>query len=418
MKRRSLRALLALSLLFLASCGHRQTDKTAGIEPPQTEAAEQTEQTEQTEPTEALEQTEQTEPGPAAVPDYSTAEALRRSEHVWLYYYPDSVRDEDGAEEMSTDEEEKLKAESTLFIGDGYSIYIVDEEWVYQSGTMGGRHADIWTNKLDGEEAELRIVKMDSSDLGEAQAWVRQQYPNYELILDNKGGLGGSDFPFPNGTLIFGSNFNLLGDSRYAVIYTQPAKTKHYERFRYQMEAMKQSLRSFFYYPTAGELGRPEHTRLSCGAGVESEASLYVGYSYSIYLPDEGWTRKTDIAECKTVGAWRSTVHEGAELRIDRRDHWYPEDEYLTKLLDPEYTLIGRGEHGEVIGESVDGWRMEISDHFEKSTVAEYGTYYVMYKVYPAADPEESGKTKALLDTVTDTFEPFENAVEYEDWWW
>lgn len=53
------------------------------------------------------------------------------------------IPDEDGAEEMSPDRTEMLKAESTLYIGDGYSIYIFDEGWVYQSDTMGGYHTDI-----------------------------------------------------------------------------------------------------------------------------------------------------------------------------------------------------------------------------------------------------------------------------------
>lgn len=428
MKKRLWSLLLALSLLFLASCGHKEAagDGTAATEPPQTEqteateqmeqseAMEQTESTEQsTEPTEAPEQTGQTEvAGPAPVPDYSSAEELRRPEHAWLYYDSDPLCDKEGG--VSIEDQVHEKADATLYIGDSYSIYILMDEWVYQSDTMGGFPADIWTNTLDGEEAELRIVKMDSKDYPEAQAWVREQYPDYTFTEDKRSGLCGLDLPFPNTTLFIDVSFCSLSEDLYAVIQTQPAEVKkHNERFMCQLRAMIDTFQPFFYFPTAGELGRSEHTQLSGGADTRSEASLYVGNSYSIYLPDEGWIPQTDTAELQTVGAWKSTVYEGVELRIDRRRNWNPEyEEVLVKLLDPEYTLIEKGEYG-VIGENAKGWRMEAGYQLDEFSPKYDKHYYIMYKVYPAVDTEESARAMSLLDAVADTFEPYQNAAGY-----
>lgn len=101
------------------------------------------------------------------------------------------------------------------------------------------------------------------------------------------------------------------------------------------------------------------------------------------------------------------------ELRIDRRRNWNPEyEEVLVKLLDPEYTLIEKGEHG-VIGENAKGWRMEASYQLDEFSPRYDKHYYVMYKVYPAAGTEESARAMSLLDAVADTFEPYQNAAGY-----
>ncbi len=425
MKKRLWSLLLALSLLFLASCGHREAvgDGTAVTEPSQpadqtertepTEPAEQTQQTEpteRTEPTEPTERTEPTEPtksDSAPAPDYSSAEALRWSEHAWLHYYTDCVRDENGVGLSA----EKEKAESTLYIGDGYSIYILADEWAYQSGSMGGLHADIWTNTLDGEEAELRIVKMDRKDYPKARAWVREQYSNYELYEDNDGGLFGTDLPYPDATLSIFVGFCSPWEDLYAIIRTQPQEAKQGDRFLYQMKAMIRTFQPFFDFPM-GKLGRSEHMHLSGGADAGAEASLYIGKGYSLYLPDEGWISKTDTAELQTFGAWKSTEYEGVELRIDWLRYWNPKyEENVAKLLDPEYTIIEKGEHG-LIGENSKGWRMEISYQLDEFSSYD-DRYYIIYKVYPAADTEEAARAHALLDAVADTFEPNQNKAGY-----
>ena len=114
MGRKSLTAALAFSLLLLTSCGSRQLlaagGNTADGEAPPTEQSETADQTEPTEQMEQSETADQPEPtgqigqtGHAnheTVQDYSSAEALRRPEHAWLYYSPESIRDVDGAEEM------------------------------------------------------------------------------------------------------------------------------------------------------------------------------------------------------------------------------------------------------------------------------------------------------------------------------
>lgn len=420
MKRSFRSVLLLLSLAFLISCGNRQAaaDGIAATEPTQTEPTEPTEPTTQTESTEPTEQTtptesDQTEPttqtSPAAVPDYSSAEALRRPEHAWVYYYPESVRDADGAEELSTDGQKMLKAEASLYIGDGYSMYILDDGWDYQSDTMGERHVDIWKS-VQNETAEMRIVKVEGNDFLKAREWVREQYPfpKYELQSCPCGGL---DYYYDNSHLDI--EFHLLGDNWYVVITLYERKDT--ETLGELMEEMQATIRPFFYFPTAGELGRPEHTQLSYqtgGEGQVSKASLYVGNSYSMYMPDEGWTIKTDIMESRTAGAWKSTLREGVELRIVREKHWSPKDNNRAEMLNSEYTFIEEGEHGEVIGESANGWRMEVSFKPYEFSTSSYGTY-VIYKVYPPADAEESEDIKSLLDAVTDTFEPFKNAVEY-----
>lgn len=413
MRRKSLTAALALSMLLLTSCGSRQLlasgGDTADVEPPQmeqSETADQKEPTGQTEQTEAADQTEPTEPtSPVAVSDYSSAEALRRSEHAWLNYY--------GVGSM-TAPAKRLKSEAALFIGDGYSIYILDDEWIYQADTMGGRHTDIWKNVSD-ENAEMRIVKMDGNSLSAAQDWVREQYPEYVLVEDMEGGLhndsgsSGSIFLQVSFHLIgeeLDASFRLAGEDLYAVIIKVPAApVEYFDRFWDPISAMARTFRPFFYFPTAEELGRPEHMQLSCRAGGEetvSEASIYVGNSYSIYLTDGEWTPQTGIMESCTVGAWRSTLNDGVELRVESGRNY---TEYLRRN-NPGYVFT-EGENGGVTGVNAEGWRMEVS----------YRTFrtdkYTIYKVYPPADMEESEHFKSLLDAMVDTFEPFKNAVQY-----
>lgn len=295
-----------------------------------------------------------------------------------------------------------------FYIGDGYSIYILDDEWVYQAGTMGGRNVDIWKPILsENEDTELRIVKMGGNGFSEAQAWVREQYPDYRLYEDKRRGLGGVDLPYPKSTLDFDASFCFLGEDLYAVISIQPFK--YYDRFMYPLRAMIETIQPFFYFPTAGELGRPEHTQMSYRAGGEeivSEASLYVGNSYSIYLPDEGWTRQTDIVENDTVGAWKSTLHDGVELRIENRGHYID----WVRKRNPGYVFTEE-ENGEITGENMEGFRMEVRQI--SKTIHGKTAEYTIYKVYPVVDTEESERIKAMLDAMTDTFEPFENAVHY-----
>lgn len=421
-------ALLLFSLLFLVSCGdgHAAADGISATEPTeQTESTEQTEPTEsdqpesdQIEPTTPTEQTEptnpadQTEPtGPIgqvgqmnheAVQDYSSAEALRRPEHAWIRDYCYMGQNVDPCWQW-------FEYESTLFIGDGYSMYVLDDGWVYQSDTMGGRHVDIWKS-VRKETAEMRIVKVEGNDFLKAREWAREQYPfpEYELQSCPCGELD----TYENGFYL-DIGFHQLGDDWYVGITM--CEEKDTETLGALMEEMQATIKPFFYFPTAGELGRPEHTQLPChtdGEGQGSEASLYVGNSYSMYMPNEGWTPKTGIMESNTSGAWKSTLHEGVELRIVRMNHWTPEDYNRAEKLDSEYTLIGEGEHGEVLGKSANGWRMEVCFKPYKFSVSSYGTYAI-YKVYPPADAEGSEGIKSLLDAMTNTFEPFENVVKY-----
>lgn len=83
-------------------------------------------------------------------------------------------------------------ANATLFSGDGYSIYIFEDDWNLRSDSVNEYSATVWQNTTN-EDAELWIIKMDTTDLSTVQSWIRDSFTEYDLLEDNRGGLGGTN---------------------------------------------------------------------------------------------------------------------------------------------------------------------------------------------------------------------------------
>ena len=81
---------------------------------------------------------------------------------------------------------------ATLYIGEGYSIYIPDGEWTHYTGNLDYQPVQTWQSHAN-PEAELQIVTLNGMTLPQAQAWVKEEFSEYALIQDNQGGLGGTD---------------------------------------------------------------------------------------------------------------------------------------------------------------------------------------------------------------------------------
>lgn len=75
----------------------------------------------------------------------------------------------------------------------GYSIFLPAEDWVFSGLEISdGIPTDILQYGLN-DAIELRIVTLAGKDLPAAQRWVRASWPQYDLIEDKRGGLGGTD---------------------------------------------------------------------------------------------------------------------------------------------------------------------------------------------------------------------------------
>ena len=79
-------------------------------------------------------------------------------------------------------------AMAALYAGDGYSLYIFDEDWVYS--LVDGQ--PVWESSLNSE-VKLSIIHLQDMPLSAAQQWVRSRFEDFDLIEDNRGGLGGTN---------------------------------------------------------------------------------------------------------------------------------------------------------------------------------------------------------------------------------
>lgn len=79
-------------------------------------------------------------------------------------------------------------AMAALYAGDGYSLYIFDEDWVYS--LVDGQ--PVWESRLNSE-VKLNIIHLQDMPLSAAQQWVRSRFEGFDLIEDNRGGLGGTN---------------------------------------------------------------------------------------------------------------------------------------------------------------------------------------------------------------------------------
>ena len=111
--------------------------------------------------------------------------------------------------------EETLPA--TLYIGEGYSLYIPNDEWTHYTGNLDYQPVQTWESH-DNPEVELQILTLNGMTLTQAQEWIKDEFSDYTLIEDNRGGLGGTDAENNMADIRFVAS----GDAVYAICCLYP----------------------------------------------------------------------------------------------------------------------------------------------------------------------------------------------------
>ena len=107
---------------------------------------------------------------------------------------------------------------ATLYIGQGYSIYIPDEGWRLEKDMEDGVPEEKWESTVNSD-VELRVLHLGEKTLEQAQEWVTAEEDNYRLIEDKQGGLGGTD---AEDREVLEVRFHPAGTQMYAVAYQYP----------------------------------------------------------------------------------------------------------------------------------------------------------------------------------------------------
>ena len=106
----------------------------------------------------------------------------------------------------------------TLYIGQGYSIYIPSEGWRLEKWVDDGIPEDTWESVIN-DDVELTVLHLGEKTLEEAQTWVKAEEDDYQLVEDKQGGLGGTD---AGDREMLEVRFHPSGSSMYAVLYKYP----------------------------------------------------------------------------------------------------------------------------------------------------------------------------------------------------
>lgn len=111
------------------------------------------------------------------------------------------------------------KFSSSLYTGDFYSIYIMDEDWEHIKENLDGFSTDTWRNKKSKKDAVLKVIALKDKNMMEAQEYIKAAYPEYGLTEDKQGGLGGMNKAEQIMNAAFYNSDNLI----YTVIISYPA---------------------------------------------------------------------------------------------------------------------------------------------------------------------------------------------------
>lgn len=130
-----------------------------------------------------------------------TPEALGREEDTFLEFYLEG---------------EPVQEAVTLFLGEGYSLYVPREGWTRQSLEENAAPVDKWHSDRN-QDVFYAVAKLDGMDLTQAQNWVRTFWPAHSLIEDKQGGLMGE-----GKGLVFCSAFFPGPEGQYAVLWQYP----------------------------------------------------------------------------------------------------------------------------------------------------------------------------------------------------
>ncbi|MDO4438161.1 MAG: hypothetical protein Q4B86_01785 [Eubacteriales bacterium] len=195
---------LLLLLVFTSVLAFSGCKKKSNIQPTTSEAVEETTVMAETEEssTEAIEiDTEETETE-AKVEEYLDREA---SKELICFM--------DGKDE---------KIPSSLYTGDAYSIYIIDEGWEHSGENIDGFTADVWKNKNTKKDVLLKVIALKDKNMMEAHEYIKASYSEYGLTEDKQGGLGGMN----GAEQMMEARFYNSDDQIYAVIVSYPASEK------------------------------------------------------------------------------------------------------------------------------------------------------------------------------------------------
>ena len=184
--------LILTLLLALTGCGQKTSPVVPDVPPtaPETAAAETA-------------APETTAPAVPAEDRNPTAAELGREEKKDLVFMVEGT-------------EEAVPA--TLYIGQGYSIYIPDEGWRLEKDVDDGIPEDTWESTVN-HDVELRVLHLGEKTLEQAQEWVTAEEDDYRLIEDKQGGLGGTD---EKNREMLEVRFYPSGSQMYAVLYEYP----------------------------------------------------------------------------------------------------------------------------------------------------------------------------------------------------
>lgn len=107
---------------------------------------------------------------------------------------------------------------ATLYIGQGYSIYVPNEGWRLEEDINEGIQIDTWESVIN-DDVELSVLHLGERTLDQAQDWIITEEEDFIFTEDEQGNLVGTDMEDQkNIAVIFYSADNAM----YAVQYTYP----------------------------------------------------------------------------------------------------------------------------------------------------------------------------------------------------
>ena len=113
---------------------------------------------------------------------------------------------------------EDVTCDTELIARPGYAIYLPSEGWPFGSQEI---ISGVPTDTLEygeNENIRLSIVTLAGKNFRQSQQWVMENWPEYQMIEDKQGGVGGAD---SQGNILM-AQFHCAADVTYAVIQQYP----------------------------------------------------------------------------------------------------------------------------------------------------------------------------------------------------
>lgn len=108
---------------------------------------------------------------------------------------------------------------ASLYTGEGYSLYLPDEDWTME--TDGEDGLEVWESTVN-DAAQLRILHLGETTMEQARADLIREEASFSLVEDKRGGLFGTDSQ--NGQELEISFFPSETGTLYAVALTYPTE--------------------------------------------------------------------------------------------------------------------------------------------------------------------------------------------------